>query len=62
MIFRNTVSETVLITWATGLVGATARSLRFVADGWQAVGTAHRRSPKHVPTGATIPLSPPVSS
>lgn len=53
MIRGNTVSETVLITGATGLVGAPTVS-RFAADGWQVVGTAHRRSPKDVPTGVRI--------
>ena len=42
-----------LITGATGLVGAPTVA-RFAADGWQVVATAHRRTPKDVPTGVRI--------
>ncbi len=43
------MSETVLITGAFGLVGATVR--RFAADGWRVVATAHRKADKALPAG-----------
>src|SRR5882757_7182182 len=50
------MSETVLITGVTGLVGAPTVA-RFAADGWQVVATPHRRTPKDIPTGVRIPQS-----
>src|SRR3954468_3989871 len=47
------MSEIVLVTGATGLIGAPTVA-RFAANRWQVVATAHRRTPKDVPTGVRI--------
>jgi nucleoside-diphosphate-sugar epimerase len=46
----TTVSQTVLITGAFGLVGS-ATLERFAADGWQVVATAHHKAGKSLPPG-----------
>lgn len=50
MVGGTTVSQTVLITGAFGLVGS-ATLERFAADGWQVVATARHKAGTSLPPG-----------
>ncbi len=47
------MSETVLVTGASGLVGAPTVA-QFAADGWHVVATANRRMPANLPEGVSV--------
>lgn len=47
------MSETVLVTGASGLVGVPTVA-QLAADGWHVVATANRRTPEHLPDGVDV--------